>query len=72
MKINRISIILNSFDYSVMKKMAQYTNSALSRIITDSLHDWIVNNYEMLKQRYGIDLNKIAEGTESEENAFNK
>jgi hypothetical protein len=58
----RISVkIQDDFDYRVISKMAKNRDMSLSGAVRDIVHQFILQNTEMLKTTYGVNIEEINE-----------
>jgi predicted transcriptional regulator len=68
-KMDRITVSLDEFDYSVVEQMAKNRNLSLSEVMRNIVHNWIEYNPEILMRNYGVNVEEItreivAESTE--------
>jgi hypothetical protein len=53
--------IQDDFDYRVITKMAKNRDTSLSGAVRDIVHQFILQNTNMLKTTYGVDIEEINE-----------
>ena len=53
--------IQDDFDYRVITKMAKNRDTSLSGAVRDIIHQFILQNTDMLKTTYGVDIEEINE-----------
>lgn len=58
-KMDRITVSLDDFDYSVVEQMAINRNLSLSEVMRNIVHNWIEYNPEILKRNYGVNVEEV-------------
>jgi len=58
-KMDRITVSLDEFDYSVVEQMAVNRNLSLSEVMRNIVHNWIEYNPEILKRNYGVNVEEV-------------
>ncbi|MBD3196738.1 MAG: ribbon-helix-helix protein, CopG family [Candidatus Lokiarchaeota archaeon] len=58
-KMDRITVSLDEFDYSVVEQMAKNRNLSLSEVMRNIVHNWIEYNPEILMRNYGVNVEEI-------------
>ena len=57
--MNSITIELDDFEYLVVTKLTEINRRIYSATIRFIVSSWIQNNPELLKSKFGMDLNEI-------------